>query len=316
MTVSLEWYVIPAAFALDLIFGDPPALPHPVRWMGTAIERLEPVFRKLPTPLTASGALFAMLLIVAAWAATLAAVRIAGMIHPALKTVIDIILIYYAISACALQSAALDVCYSLGQHSIRQARNLLGMIVGRETDRLSRSGMARAGVETVAENLVDGVMAPLFFAVLGGAPLAMAYKMVNTLDSMTGYKNDEYREFGKASARIDDVANFIPARLSVLVIALGSAILSRNGLAALKTGFAEGKNHASPNAGYPEAAFAGTLGVRLGGPNYYHGALAEKPWIGADLGEAQHEDIKKACDLMMLSAAVWVCLAALACALR
>jgi adenosylcobinamide-phosphate synthase len=173
------------------------------------------------------------------------------------------------------------------------------MIVGREVDQLDNTGVTRAAVETVAENLVDGVVAPLFFAVIGGAPLAMAYKMVNTLDSMIGYKNDRYLYFGRFAARMDDVANFIPARLSVPFIALAAQFLFGRGRAALNVVRRDGRAHASPNAGYPEAAFAGALGMWMGGPNVYHGKRVEKPVIGKGLGSAGSNHIRQACQLML-----------------
>jgi adenosylcobinamide-phosphate synthase len=176
------------------------------------------------------------------------------------------------------------------------------MIVGRQTDTLDERGVTRACVETVAENFVDGFLSPLFFAVIGGVPLAIAYKMVNTLDSMVGYKNETYFYFGRASARTDDVANFIPARLSVLIISLGAALFSFNqGILAFKTGFSQGDLHKSPNAGYPEAAFSGALWVRLGGPSTYHGTRVEKPIIGRSFNDPEKGKIKQACDLMMLA---------------
>jgi adenosylcobinamide-phosphate synthase len=179
------------------------------------------------------------------------------------------------------------------------------MIVGRETQTLSAQAVTRAAIETVAENLVDGVVSPLFFAALGGAPLAMAYKMVNTLDSMVGYKNDTYRQFGKAAARIDDAANFIPARLAVPVIALAAQLLAGKGGRAFGTAWQEGGHHVSPNAGYAEAAFAGTLGVKLIGPAVYHGQRVEKPYIGKAFGDTRPSDIGRACDLMLLAALLW-----------
>jgi adenosylcobinamide-phosphate synthase len=180
------------------------------------------------------------------------------------------------------------------------------MIVGRDIDNYKEDGLARATVETVAENLVDGVTAPLFFAAIGGAPLALAYKMTNTLDSMVGYKNQTYQQFGKASARIDDVLNYLPARLTVPVIALATQILSGHGKRSLKTAVCEGTNHASPNAGYPEAAFAGALALKLNGPNYYIGQLVDKPYIGVHFGQSSSDHIKRACDIMMLSSFLWL----------
>jgi threonine-phosphate decarboxylase len=166
------------------------------------------------------------------------------------------------------------------------------------------NSLAQAAVETVGENLVDGVISPLFFAAIGGAPMAMAYKMINTLDSMVGYKNAKYKRFGKPSARIDDIANFLPSRLSIVIIAIAAQILNGKGTRSFKIAVTEGANHTSPNAGYPEAGFAGTLRVRLGGPNTYCGCLLSKPFIGASFAEADPDHIKKACDLMMLSSLV------------
>ena len=156
------------------------------------------------------------------------------------------------------------------------------MIVGREVKYLDNTGVVKATIETVAENFVDGFLSPLCFALVGGVPLAMAYKMINTLDSMVGYKNEKYILFGRVAAKIDDIANYIPARISLVVISFAAGLLDiRKGKRALLTGFKDGRLHKSPNAGYPEAAFAGALKIKLGGPNYYHGKLVEKPYIGS-----------------------------------
>ena len=186
------------------------------------------------------------------------------------------------------------------------------MIVGREVDRLDATGVTRAAVETVAENLVDGVISPLFFAVIGGAPLALAYKMVNTLDSMVGYKNDRYLHFGHFAARMDDVANFIPARLSVSLIALAAHLLAGRGKTVLSVARRDGRAHASPNAGYPEAAFAGALNLWMGGPNIYHGRRVDKPVIGRGLADARPGDIRRACRLMLATSLLAFMVAAVA----
>jgi len=299
-------YVLPLAFILDFIFGDPQFAHHPIRYMGKAIELLEPRFRKSGLSRVVSGALFAVFLIFSAWGCVFLLVAAAHAVHPMLKSALEIMLIYFCISARALEEAAMGVYRSLNRNDLPEAKERLALIVGRDVRGLSESGVARAALETVAENLSDGLVAPLFFAAIGGAPLAMAYKMVNTLDSMIGYKNERYEDFGKAAARMDDIANFIPARLSVPVIALAAHLLSARGWDALKTAAKEGAKHSSPNAGYPEAAFAGTLRVRLGGPNHYHGQLLPKPHIGEAFGEVRTEDIRKACDLMLLSSCLWL----------
>lgn len=306
MDFCLPWYIFAAAFGLDLLLGDPRRLPHPIRLMGKIIESLEPYFRNIPGPLILSGLLFAVSCIFLTFGLTWLIIQCANIIHPLLKILVQILLIYYCIAACSLQKEALAVWKALQEKNLEKAKVQVGYIVGREVKSLTENGVSRAAVETVAENLVDGFMAPLFFALLGGAPLAMAYKMVNTLDSMIGYKNSTYHKFGKAAARIDDIANFIPARLCVPVIALAALILNGRGKPAFKTALNEGAFHASPNAGYPEAAFAGALYIRLGGPNYYNGRIVDKPFIGKKFNKANYNDIKKSCDLMLVSALLWV----------
>ncbi len=307
--LSASWFVLPAAFALDFMLGDPRSLPHPVRWMGKAIDSLEPRFRRISPSLTFSGTLFAVVLILGVWLLSFLALEAVHRIHPLLKNLLDIIMIYYCISARSLEDAAREVAQCLSKKKLPQAKRKVALIVGRDIDNYKEDGLARATVETVAENLVDGVTAPLFFAAIGGAPLAMAYKMANTLDSMVGYKNQTYQQFGKAAARIDDVLNFIPARLTVPVIALAAQILSGRGERSLATAVCEGAHHASPNAGYPEAAFAGALAVKLNGPNYYNGKLVDKPYIGKRFGKTSPDHIRKACDIMLLSSFLWLPLA-------
>ena len=304
------WYFLPAAFVLDMILGDPRWLPHPVRWMGKAIAVCEPFFRKLSSKLTISGVFYASFLISSTWLLSLLTVEIAEWIHPWLGVAIQIILIFFCISARSLAQAAMEIYNYLEQKNVDLARQKVALIVGRNVGRYGEAEIARATVETVAENLVDGVTAPLFFAAIGGAPLALAYKMINTLDSMVGYKNETYRQFGKASARIDDIVNFIPARLSVPIISLASGFLASKGLRSFQTAVEEGTHHTSPNAGYAEAAFAGALGVKLNGPNYYHGQLVDKPYIGIRFGDTTPSHVKQACDLMLLSAVLWLTLMA------
>jgi adenosylcobinamide-phosphate synthase len=303
-----NWYILPAAFALDIILGDPRSLPHPVRWMGLAIDRIEPLCRKIRLDPAYSGALFAVGLILGTWLLAFLGLAAAHKVHPFVKLLLETILIYYCIAVRSLNDAAQEVDQCLARNKVQAAKKKVAMIVGRDITNYNTEGLARATVETVAENLVDGVTAPLFFAAIGGAPLALAYKMANTLDSMVGYKNQAYRRFGRASARIDDVLNWLPARITVPVIALAAQILCGCGNRSLKTAVSEGANHASPNAGYAEAAFAGALAVKLNGPNYYHGKLVNKPYIGVRYGPTSPGHIKKACDLMLLSAVLWLIL--------
>ena len=298
--------LLAAAFILDLIIGDPHRLPHPVRWMGSAIIAFEAPFRKISANLVLSGTLYAAFLIFSTWLLTFAAIETLGRMNPFIGSGLETVLIFFCLSARSLEQAAMDIHDSLGLNKIDRARREVDLIVGRDVDQYDAGGIARATVETVAENLVDGFIAPLFFAAIGGAPLAMAYKMSNTLDSMVGYKNITYIQFGRASAVIDDIFNYIPARISILVIALASQILAGTGARSLKTAVREGAHHSSPNAGYAEAAFAGALAVKLNGPNYYHGKLVDKPYIGVHFGETAPGHIKKACDLMLLSSFLWL----------
>jgi len=298
----LPWLALPAAFALDAVLGDPRALPHPVRWMGRAIEKAEPFFRKRIPHERLAGLLLALSLILGCWALAALAVRLAYQVHGLCGFAVETLLLFYCLSARSLAQAGMEIHALLAAGEVDRARAQVAMIVGRDVERYQADDIARATVETVAENVVDGVLSPLFFAAIGGAPLAIAYKMINTLDSMVGYKNPRYLLFGRAAARIDDVANFLPSRLSVLVIALAARLMT--GLASrrsLSTAWHEGSHHASPNAGYPEAAFAGALGVRLNGPNFYHGVLVDKPFIGTALGTVGIHHIKQACRLMTLT---------------
>jgi len=306
----LQWLIIPAAFALDAVVGDPPNWPHPIRWMGKCIEVLEPACRKWMANELLAGLLFALTLIMVWWAGTAVITHVAYWLHSGVGFGLEVILIYYCLSARSLSDAAMEIYRLLAQGRVDEARTALSMIVGRDVDQYGAEEIARATVETVAENFVDGVLSPLFFAALGGAPLAVAYKVVNTMDSMVGYKNERYHRFGRAAARIDDIANFFPARLSVPIIALATGLLAPGkGGQSWKTGMAEGRRHSSPNAGHPEAAFAGALAVKLNGPNYYSGVLVEKPYIGASFGTVGVAHVRKGCQLMMLSAVISMVLA-------
>jgi len=304
----MEWYIIFLAFVLDLIVGDPRFLPHPVVFMGKAIEFFEPLFRKekglrkIISNQVFLGALFAVFLIGSTFSITYYIISFCNSIDFYFGQIVSIVFMFFTLSAKSLYQAAMDVKIALEKNGIEAGREKIAMIVGREVKYLNQAGVVRAAVETVAENFVDGFLSPVFFALIGGVPFAVAYKMVNTLDSMIGYKNEKYIEFGRASAKIDDIANFIPARISVLIIAVATLIFpGKRGLSSLKTGFREGRFHKSPNAGFPEAAFAGAFKIKLGGPNYYHGKLVDKPYIGKDFNDPGLNHIKQACELMLFS---------------
>ncbi|MCG6908088.1 MAG: adenosylcobinamide-phosphate synthase CbiB [Desulfobacteraceae bacterium] len=300
----LPGFLLPVAFVLDLLLGDPRWLPHPIRWMGAAITWAESRFRRLPLSLGAAGGLFAASLIAGTALAAFGLLRVAAAVHPLVAVGLEVLLVFYCLSARSLMDAAMAVYRPLREGDASAAKGQVAMIIGRDTAPLSEAGVARACVETVAENLVDGVVSPLFYAALGGAPLALAFKMVNTLDSMVGYKNERYRSFGRAAARIDDAANYLPARLAMPLIALAAALLAGRGRRTLGRALREGRRHISPNAGIAEAAFAGALGVCLGGPNYYGGVLVDKPFIGSGLGPVVPDHIPRACELMLVTALI------------
>lgn len=235
--------------------------------------------------------------------------KIAWLIHPIAYHIVNIYLIYTALATKCLAVEAGKVHEALATSDLAEARKRVGMLVGRETEHLNEGEITRAVIETTAENTVDGIVSPLFYATIGtffglGAPLAYAFKAISTLDSMVGYMNDKYVDFGRVSARTDDAANFIPARLSGLLIPFSALLCGLN----MKKSFAimkrDRRNHKSPNCAYPEAAFAGALGIRLGGTNIYFGRPVEKPTIGDPDKEAATEDIKKSVRLMYASSFV------------
>ncbi len=297
-----------AAFLLDIALADPKWLPHPVVAMGHAISTLEPTLRRNfpPTPRGEflAGMLLTTLVCFISFAATILIIGITALISPVLYWLVTVILCFHTLAAKGLYDAARKVYTALAANDINKARQQVKQIVGRDTERLDQPGIIRATVETVAENASDGVVAPLFYFALGGVPLAILYKAINTLDSMVGYKNDKYIYFGRAAARLDDVANFIPARLTAALL-LCSAWLWRynwrNGIVIYKR---DRLNHTSPNAGHPEAAMAGALGIRLGGGSYYFGMLVHKPYIGDNGKNPDDEDIRKANILMYTTAAL------------
>ena len=294
--------VIFLAFALDVAFGDPSWLPHPIVYMGRAIGFSEKQWRKQIRNERLAGTCFALTLILSTFLVSWGLIELCRWIHPLVGTGCEVLLLFFCLSARSLEEAAMAVAKAMKTDGLPAARKQLAMIVGRQTGTLDETAITRASIETVAENFVDGVLSPLFFACIGGVPCAMAYKMINTMDSMVGYKNETYQYFGTAAARIDDAANFIPARLSVLIIFLSMICLRpARALSSLKTAISQGGRHKSPNAGYPEAAFAGAFHIRLGGPNIYHGILFEKPWIGYQFKDPGFRHIALSCDLMLLS---------------
>lgn len=297
----LAWGV---AWLLDYWLGDPPHWPHPVRWIGNLITVTQRVIRrfcKSNRALKIGGGLLWLVVVGTTWGVSWGLLHIANLVHPWLGWLVEVWMIYTVLAARCLSDAALEVYRALKEGTLEQSREKLSWIVGRDTSQLERPQITRAVVETVAENSVDGVIAPLFFLLLGGAPLAMAYKAINTLDSMVGYKTEKYRAIGYVSARLDDAANFIPARLSWLLLSFSAWFLGANPRKALLVGWRDRYQHSSPNCAWPEATVAGALGIRLGGPNNYFGERVEKPWMGDEQRGIALEDITRTIQMMMLA---------------
>ncbi|MGE5843761.1 MAG: adenosylcobinamide-phosphate synthase CbiB [Syntrophaceae bacterium] len=294
------------ALVLDFLIGDPRWLPHPVRLIGLVAQSLEGSIRKLLSSQRLAGIVVALIVIGGTGLSTWGILSLAGAASPLLKDLLSIGILYTTFAAKDLAVHSGAVLKELESGDVRAAREQVSRIVGRDTGQLDEPGIVRAAVESVAENTVDGVLAPLFFAFLFGPVGGMIYKAVNTLDSTFGYKNERYRYFGWASARIDDVANYLPARLSLIPISLAAALLGGRPLHALRVSLRDSRKHKSPNAGLPEAAFAGALGIQLGGPVYRNGQLDRMPAMGDPLLPLERTHIREANRLMfgvVLSAA-------------
>ncbi|GJL79814.1 MAG: cobalamin biosynthesis protein CobD [Nitrospinaceae bacterium] len=297
-------YQILLAFLIDLLIGDPRGYPHPVRIIGCIAKRLESITRKHFANQTTAGTATTGCIVGGTFIFTLGLLWALKTIHPMAETAGSIFLIYTCISVRSLYAESRPVFCQLSKGRVDLARTSLANIVGRDTENLDKKEISRATVETVAESTVDGIIAPLFYACLGGAPLAMAYKAISTLDSMFGYRNEIYRNFGKVPARLDDAANWIPARLGGFLMAAAAALCGFDGKRSLKTVKRDGANHLSPNAGIPEAAMAGALGIRLGGPSFYGKQKVVKPYIGTAENEIDLTDIQNSHKIMFVSSAL------------
>ncbi len=274
------------ACLLDAAVGDPRWFPHPVRWMGSIVSWYDRQVHQLllsPTKQRMAGVLLAVALPAGFYAAGTLLIGFGSSIDPLWGSAVTVLLAWTTLAARDLMDHVLSVQRALQALSLTEARSAVGKIVGRDTEEMAESEIVRATVETIAESTADGIIAPLFYLILGGAPLALAYKAVSTLDSMIGHVDDRYRWFGWASARLDDVANFLPARITALLLVLSTGIVSRSWSAmehAWKILLRDGQQHPSPNSGHPEAAMAGALGVQLGGINRYEGLPIERPCLG------------------------------------
>ncbi len=295
--MRLEYQII-VAWVLDMALGDPRRFPHPVRLIGRFACALEaPLRRSIDNP-RAAGMAAALLVVFASTATAWAGIRCAGLVHPWAGEALSIALLYWSFAARDLADHALAVQGALSHDDLAAARHLVSRIVGRDTASMDQGAVARAAVESVAENTVDGVVAPLFFAVLAGPVGAMFYKAVSTLDSTFGYRNERYLQFGWASARLDDLANYIPARLTAPLMMLAALPLG-GALSSFQTCRRDGRLHASPNAGLAEAAMAGALGIQLGGPVSRGGRVEEMPLLGAPAPQPEARHIRLACVVML-----------------
>ncbi|MFO7761980.1 MAG: adenosylcobinamide-phosphate synthase CbiB [Thermodesulfobacteriota bacterium] len=297
--ISLQ---ITAALLLDILLGDPRRLPHPVRLLGNLGAFLERFYRKTEINLGLAGVLTLAAMIGAGWFTTFLILEVAAFVAPFLHILASIIIFYTTFCIRDLLLHAREVLLALEAGDLELARQKTGMIVGRDTNSLSESEIIRATVESVAESLVDGITAPLFYGFLAGPAGSMVYKAINTADSMFGYKNEYFREFGWAAARLDDLVNFIPARLTALFIPPAAFIVGLDHVHSWRIMLRDRKKHTSPNSGHTEAAAAGALNIQLGGSSLYFGELITKPALGEAWQELRPGHIREMNRLMLTTA--------------
>lgn len=294
------WHLLSLAigYAADLVLGDPHGWPHPVRWIGSLIAALEKALRRTfpdtPRGLRAAGKVLVACVAGLSAGVCAAVLALAWHVSPWLYCVLASLVCYWALATKSLKDESMRVFHALEHEGLPQARAAVSMIVGRDTAGLDEAGVTRAAVETVAENASDGVVAPLFYLALLGPVGGIAYKAVNTMDSMVGYKNERYLDFGRAAAKLDDAANFVPARLAGALMCLAAPLAGLDGRGAWRVFRRDRLKHSSPNSAHTEAACAGALGIRLAGPNYYGGVLVEKPTLGDDTRPVERADIPRA----------------------
>lgn len=304
MVISL--YALCLGFLLDLIFGDPHWLPHPVRLMGRAISGLEkalrPRFPNTPQGRRSSGRVMVILVLLIFTAAPLVILLLCQRISPFLRLAVETVMCYQLLAARSLREESMKVYDALCQDDLPLAREKVSMIVGRDTQKLSREQVAKAAVETVAENTSDGVVAPLFYMAIGGGVLGFFYKAANTMDSMVGYRNERYEDFGRAAAKLDDIVNFIPSRLSALLMIIAAVLPGYSAKDGWRIWRRDRFQHKSPNSAQTESVCAGALGVQLAGDASYFGVPVRKPTIGDPLRPVEAQDIRRANRLMLTTA--------------
>lgn len=290
-------------YFLDLVIGDPAMIPHPVVIIGNWIARLEKLFRKRvfsPTGLRIAGMAVALVITAGSYIVVSLLLIAALKVNFFIYMLIAAWLISTTIATRGLACAAKEIKEILVAGNLGWARVKVGWIVGRDTSEMASGDVTRATVETVAENLVDAVVAPIFYAIIGGPALAMAYRAVNTLDSMLGYKNEKYLHFGWAAARLDDIANYIPARLAGIALLIAAWLTNRDHRSALAAWRRDAKLHPSPNSGVPEAVMAGALGIRLGGRNVYGGVVSFRHYMGESCEALRPDHIARAIEMLYL----------------
>lgn len=308
--VGYHLAAILAGYLLDLCLGDPHSMPHPVRAIGNLIVWLEkylrPAGKKHATERgeRRAGVLFVCLVLLVTGSVAGAILWISRLGGIWIQTVVEAVMTYYLLAARSLRDESMAVCRKLEAGEIEEARYAVSMIVGRDTNPLSEAGIARAAVETVAENASDGVIAPLFYLAIGGPLLGWLYKAVNTMDSMVGYKNDRYLHFGRAAAKLDDLVNLIPSRLAALLLIVSAYLLRYDGKNAYRIWRRDRRNHKSPNSAQTESACAGALGLRLAGDAWYFGKLVPKPYIGDEIHPIEPQDIRRVNRLMYGAAGI------------
>lgn len=307
MTDELPWCVL-VAFVLDLLLGDPHGMPHPVRAIGWTAIGLESFLTRLIGRNRFSGIIFTIFIVGGFSLGIWSLIRLADHYDHWLGLVATTYFLYTAFAARDLDVESTRVYRDLERGDLEAACNSLARIVGRDTTKLDEAEVTRAAVETVAENTVDGVLSPLFFAILGGAPAAMAFKAANTLDSMVGHRTARYLKFGWASARLDDVLNFIPARIARLLYPIASFLCGLSVVDCWRIVWRDGLKSPSPNAGISEAAVAGALGVRLGGHNSYQGQALFRPYLGDSARSLERHDIRRAVHLMYVTSLLMLAL--------
>jgi len=293
-----------AGYLLDLLFGDPHWLPHPVKLMGKLIAALEKKWNtKDAETARRRGVLLVVTVILATLVVSSAILTGAYLINRYAGAVVEAILTYTVLAAKSLRTESMKVYKELAKGDLPAARKAVSMIVGRDTDALDEAGVSRAAVETVAENTSDGVIAPLIYTAIGGPVLGLIYKAINTMDSMVGYKNERYINFGRAAAKLDDIVNFVPARISAAVMIAAAYMLGGDysGRDAARIFRRDRYNHASPNSAQTESVCAGALRIRLAGDASYFGKIVKKPFIGDDIRPIEFEDIKRANKLMYMT---------------